>query len=191
LTASFNIKRGVENLTKDYTSPLPAIMAREGMQNALDAADQMGDKGRVRIRTTETAVGDKKLEIHDNGKGMDESALANKLVEIFSTGKEGEESATGGKGIGSASYIYGGKHFEIESVAIDSTDGKKYRITAGGTPDQFLDPVQGSDWNKVQVPKDTPTGTTIKVTMKDDQSIYHSREMMRKLLNIQEIDLLR
>ena len=178
LTASVDIVRAVENITKDYTSPLPGIMNREGMQNALDAADKLGENGEVKVRLTH----DNEIEIYDNGSGLDEDALANKLVEIFATGKEGEAGATGGKGIGSASYIYGGEHFEIRTVAIDRKDGVKYEIIAGGTPEQFLDPVKGSDWDRTPVPPETPTGTTMKVKLKDEQDISYARDMITNIV---------
>jgi len=178
LVASVDIRRTVQNITKDYTSPLSGIMAREGLQNALDAADQLGPNGVVKIR-----VGDKTIEVFDNGKGMDEDTLSEKLVTMFATGKENEAGATGGKGIGSASYIFGGKYFTIETVAVDAKDGRKYQITASGTPDQFLDPVHGSDWDRVRVSDSTPTGTTIEVQLKDEQNTRNTREMVKNILD--------
>jgi hypothetical protein len=178
LTASVNITRAVENITRDYTSPLPAIMNREGMQNGLDASDKKGSQGQVRVRLN---APDNTIEIHDNGSGLDEEGLSTKLVEIFATGKEGEEGATGGKGIGSASYIYGGEHFTVESIAVDKKDGKKYRIIASGTPTQFLDPVKGSDWDRQPIAPSTPTGTTITVKLKDEQDLSDAKDMLDKV----------
>jgi hypothetical protein len=179
LTASVDIRRAVENITKDYTSPLSGIMTREGMQNALDATEKLGGKGEVRIRFD---YAENAIEIHDNGSGLDEDQLANKLVEIFASGKEGEAGATGGKGIGSASYIYGGRHFEIETTAVDKIDGKKYRIKASGTPEQFLDQVKGSDFEKNLVPDYTPTGTNMKVKLKPGQDIIDARKMLEQVI---------
>jgi hypothetical protein len=179
LTASMNTTRGIENITRDYTSPLPGIMAREGLQNALDAADKLGMDGEVKIRMSRRG---KTIEIYDNGSGLDEDQLAYKLIEVFSSGKEGDEGATGGKGIGSASYIYGGDHFEIETVAVDSADGLKYRIKAGGTPKQFFDKVQGSDWDKQVVDDYTPTGTTMKVKLKDSQDMAFAADMVERVV---------
>jgi hypothetical protein len=178
LSIDVDTTRAARNITKDYTSPLPGIMVREGMQNALDAADQQGTNGVVKVRLNDNK---KTIEIHDNGNGLDEKGLSEKLVRLFATGKSNEAGATGGKGIGSASYIIGGKHFEIETVAVDSIDGKKYKITAKGTPEQFLDPVKGSEYNKVRVLESTPTGTTMKVALTDAQEMYHASDMARKV----------
>lgn len=196
LTASANLNRMVVNITKDYTSPLPGIMVREATQNALDAVKDMGAAGKVVVRQDLSQP--KYIEVYDNGSGMDEQTLATKLAELFASGKEGEEGAAGGKGIGSASYIYGGKHFTVETVAVDKNDvtvedpdgttrvvrkatGKKYKITASGTPIQFLDKIKGSDWESVEVPMSTPTYTRVKTILKDDQTVGHSSNMMTSI----------
>jgi len=180
-----DIRRTAVNITKDYTSPLPGIMAREGLQNTLDAADKVpNDGGEVRIRLTDkdsarNKVSNSTIEMHDNGAGMTETMLAEKLVRLFASGKENEAGATGGKGIGSASYILGGEYFIVNTVAVDN--GRKYRIVAKGTPEQFMSDT-GSDYDRTEVPMSTPTGTTIEVTLKDDQDIFYSTMMVRNIV---------
>lgn len=189
LSIDVDNRRAGVNLTKDYTTELSGIMAREAIQNALDAVKDLGTGGRVHVRTlnkgrSSNTTGEPDIiEVYDNGKGLDETGLAEKLVRLFATGKENEAGATGGKGIGSASYILGGKHFQIETVSVDSQDGKKYRITAGGTPDQFYDTEQGSDWDKQEVPMSTPTGTKIRVKLNEGQELYNTNQMIDKILH--------
>lgn len=180
-TASANLRNAVENITKDYSGKLPAVQTREGIQNALDASEILGNGGIVKIRISHKQ-GNSFVEIYDNGSGLTEKTLGDKLVEIFSSGKAGDPNATGGKGIGSASYIYGGKYFIIESVAVDPADGLKHRISAFGTPDEFLDPVTGSGESNDIVPNSTPTGTTMKVMIKDDHDINQARGMVEKIV---------
>ena len=186
LVISANVRNTAENITKDYTGPLSAIMSREGMQNGLDAADLLGSSGIVRVRIKDAGQDGpgtpSTIEMHDNGAGMDEHTLAQKLVHLFESGKSAQEGATGGKGIGAASYIIGGNHFEIETVAIDATDGIKYRIKAGGTKEQFLDKTKGSDWEKTPVSQSTPTGTTIRTVLKSTQTTQDARDMMDKVI---------
>lgn len=182
LVMSMNAARGIPNITKDYSSNLAYIMPREGLQNAMDAAFARGEDGLVRVRIDSDSTNGDTIEIYDNGAGMDEDTLANILVDVFSTGKEGDPNAIGGKGIGSASYLVGGKEFRIDTVAVDSKDGLKYRIRAGGTPEQMSDPVKGSDWQRIPVTDDTPTGTIIKFILKDDQKPYMSREMVDNII---------
>jgi hypothetical protein len=182
LVVDADIKRTATNITKDYTGSLSGIMVREGLQNAMDAVNALGPDGIIKARVNPYEGKSGAIEIYDNGSGLDETALSEKLVRLFASGKENEAGATGGKGIGSASYILGGEKFEIETVAVDSQDGKKYLIRAGGTPDQFLDPVHGSDWEKTEVPIDTPTGTTIKTYLKDNQYMYRADEMLGKVM---------
>ena len=183
LKVDADIRRTAINITKDYTTALSGIMAREGLQNTLDAADKVPGGGVVRVRLNDkdsyrNPGKNSTIEMHDNGLGMNEQMLAEKLVRLFASGKENEAGATGGKGIGSASYILGGEYFEVNTVALDGK--KKYRIIAKGTPEQFLSET-GSDYTRTEVSPNTPTGTTIKVTLKDDQDIFNSSHMVRKI----------
>jgi hypothetical protein len=186
LYMSVNEVRGVENLTNDYSSPLGKIIAREGIQNSLDAAEKLGSGGKINIRVNaEQDNGKSSIELYDNGAGMDEYTLEHKLAEAFSTGKEDDPTATGGKGIGSVSYIMGGEYFSIDTVAVDQFDGKKYRIQAGGTKAQFQDKNKGSDWEKNEVSDNTPTGTSIKVRLKSNDHDQHfgvTEEMVNDIL---------
>ena len=180
--ASMNVRRGVENITKDYTSPLPGIQIREGMQNGMDAADTLGIDGVVKVRMGMKRNGDYTIEVYDNGKGMDDATLGDKLFEAFSTGKEGEEGATGGKGIGSASYIYGGKSFKITTIAVDGTDGLKYKIVTSGTPEQFITG-KSETFSRVRVHPETQTGTTMEVVLKDEHNIDDARSMVDRIVS--------
>jgi hypothetical protein len=196
LKITADIKRAAINLTKDYTGELSAVMLREMGQNGGDAAEKLGTDGVVKIRVNDTDVtdnGEATIEVYDNGSGLDEYGLAEKLAKLFATGKEDDPTATGGKGIGSASYLLGGKHVIIDTIAVDANDpvdeegnvtrkadGKKYRIIASGTPEQLLSK-QGSDWEVEEVDPSTPTGTTVTVTLKDDQSTNDAVDMLRHI----------
>lgn len=182
LKASMNVDRGITNLTKDYTSPLGGIMVREGLQNAMDAI-QSASGGEIKVRIAEGKGGTPgTIEIADNGAGLDEDGLANKLFEVFATGKDDDPNATGGKGIGSASYLFGGQHIEIESVAVDKTDGKTYLIKASGTPKQLQ--TTGSDYTRREInPHTRPTGLKMKVTLTPQQTdqIYSPQYMINNI----------
>lgn len=167
-----NIQRSAAEVTTGYSRPLPAIMAREGLQNAFDAVKSMGDKGHVAI-----SINDKGIDIHDNGKGMTADQLATVFSDLYESGKVSDENATGGKGIGKASYMLGGKYFKVETIAVDGL--KKIKTTMEGTPEQLM---EGVEPKQEEVPFKTPTGTKIHTEFKDDQESYNARDMVKKIV---------
>lgn len=169
-----NIERAADEVTTAYSSPLSGIMVREGMQNALDAVRHLGSKGHVKI-----TLNDEGMQIHDNGKGMSRQELETVFSNLNETGKVDDENATGGKGVGTASYMLGGKHFTVETITKSPKGAFKIKITAAGTRDEFLKHVPVTE---EVVPSDTPTGTVITTKFLPGQSSSDARSMLRNIL---------
>lgn len=147
-----NTKRAVGELTTGYSGQLEGIMIREAMQNALDAIRSKGNTGNIDLNLTNTG-----FTMTDNGNGMTLKQLETVFSDLYSSGKVAEEGATGGKGIGKSTYMMGGERFEVSTVAIDN--GKRYRITLSGTPDEFSENVMPVI---EEVPDTVPLGTSIR-----------------------------
>lgn len=168
-----DIRRSAGELTTGYSRPLEGIMVREGMQNAIDAVRHLGEDGRINVKT-----GDDFIEIADNGKGMNREQLETVFSDLHSSGKMTEAGATGGKGVGKAPGILGGKHFKAETIVFEH--GKKIKRTIEGTPEEFMEHV---DIKEEEVPLRTPTGTTIRTTLKEGQKGYTANAMLSEVLD--------
>lgn len=168
-----NIKRSAAEVTTGYSQPLQAIMIREGMQNAIDAVKHLNEYGKINVK-----IAYDHFEIVDNGRGMNRQQLETVFSDLYESGKTSEANATGGKGIGKATYILGGKNFSAETVVQQGNHKVKYTI-AEGTPDEFAKHVPVTE---EIVPKDTPTGTKIRTTFKDDQDAWEARDMLDRIL---------
>jgi len=81
------------------------------MQNAIDAIRHLDEKGKINVK-----ISDDGISILDNGKGMDRGELETVFSNLNESGKALEQGATGGKGVGKASYMLGGQHFEVTTV---------------------------------------------------------------------------
>lgn len=167
-----NIARTADELASGYSNPLPGIMAREGLQNAIDATRHLGSNARITV----DASGDG-ITISDNGKGMNREELETVFSDLHSSGKTSESGATGGKGIGKATYMLGGEHFTATSVKLEN--GKKIEYSIQGTPAEFMKHV---DIDEREVPLSTPTGTIINTKLKPSQDIYTAKDMVRKII---------
>jgi hypothetical protein len=168
-----NTKRAASEVTTGYSQPLEAIMIREGGQNGIDAVRRLGASGKISI-----TIHDKYMEISDNGKGMTRKELQKEFSDLHDTGKETEAGATGGKGIGKASYMLGGKHFSVETVVLERGDTKVKR-SMSGTPEEFAEfaPIKEEvvDFN-------TPTGTKIRTEFAPGQYASSARGMLDKIV---------
>lgn len=177
-----NVARSAQELTTGYSGPLPGIMVREGLQNAFDAMKAVGG-GEVNINVDRGKTdpgsdnrGPASIEIQDFGKGMTRQELETVFSNLHESGKIDQAGATGGKGVGKASYMLGGQHFKVETVVEER--GKKLMNSFQGTPEELM---SGFDINTTEVPKNTPTGTRIKTTLKEDQGHYHAGGMVEKI----------
>lgn len=168
-----DIRRAAGELTSGYSQPLPAIMAREALQNAIDATRHLGDDAKIAVTTDDNG-----LTVSDNGKGMNRQELETVFSNLHSSGKATQEGATGGKGIGKATYMLGGNNFKAETVTFQN--GKKIKYTIEGTPEQFMEHVPIKE---EQVPLNTPTGTTIRTDYKEGQEAYNAREMVQNIID--------
>lgn len=173
--AGTNVRNSIEELTKGYSQPLPAVMVRESLQNALDVTKDMPD-GHV---TAEINGKEKSIKVTDNGPGMNDEQLAIKLLDVAESGKTNDPNATGGKGVGSASYLYGGKKVEVSSVTNEG--GQKVRYFFEGDPETFLDHEKGVEIRKEVMSNSTPTGTTIKTYLTSEQRIVDSQLMLNNI----------
>lgn len=169
-----NIQRSIGELTTGYSNPLPGVMVREAMQNSIDAIRHLGNSGKINYRQTKTG-----FEITDNGKGMNRQQLETVFSNLHESGKTNEAGATGGKGIGKATYMMGGDHFLVETVH-EAPNGKKYKLTMQGTPEEFAEHV-GVD--EVEVSPTTETGTLIRTEYgtKFPDGQYDSRRMLNEI----------
>ncbi len=168
-----NIKRAVGELTTGYSGPLEGIMIREAMQNALDAIRSKGNTGNIDLDLT-----NKGFTMTDNGNGMTLKQLETVFSDLYSSGKDTEVGATGGKGIGKATYMMGGERFEVSSVAMDN--GKRYKITLTGTPDEFSENVMPVI---EEVPDTVPLGTSIRTDfLPEKYGSSSSAHMVEKII---------
>lgn len=170
-----NVRRAADELTSGYSNPLPAIMMREGLQNAIDAIKHLGTNGKINVLTEEKAI-----EISDNGKGMSRDELYTVYTNLHETGKANDEGAAGGKGIGKAPYMLGGSKFEVKTVK--EINGKKIESSFGGTPEELLSE-EGFNIHSRQVPNETPTGTWFRTDFKEGQERYEATSMLSNIIN--------
>ena len=154
-----DIRRSAQELTTGYSTSLPGIMVREGMQNALDAVKHQGAQGKVSAKITRDG-----FEIRDSGRGMTRAELETVFSDLHSSGKTTDLGATGGKGVGKASYMLGGQEFYAETVTTEK--GRRIKYTIEGTPEQFMTEVHPT---REEVSSDTPTGTLIKTKFTSKQ----------------------
>jgi len=179
-----NPLNSIKELTGGYSKPLPFVMVREGMQNALDAINTLGMSGEIKVTITDANSTTKKpasIIIEDNGKGMTEDDLYTVFTTLHESGKVSDTSATGGKGVGSVTYILGGQHFKIETVAL-MPDGTKVKSSFAGKPEDILNP-EGFDIKPEVVPDDTPTGTKFETLLKEDQDAWDGKNSMTSILD--------
>jgi len=168
---SVNVKRAADELTSGYSSPLEGIMVREGLQNAFDIIKPMGVAGKARIH-----IGTDTISVSDNGRGMSRDELFTVYTNLHESGKTGEAGATGGKGVGKAPFMLGGKYFEVTTVK--DIGGKKIESSFKGTPEELMQPF---DIVSREVPPDTPTFTKFTTTLKDTQETYSARTMFEDI----------
>ena len=175
---SVNVAHSAAELTTGYSKPLPHVMAREGLQNALDAVKDMGMNGEISIVISENAYKSPgHIEIADNGTGMSRDELFTVYTNLHESGKTSDATATGGKGVGKATYMLGGAHFEVETVK--QTPKGKIKSSFNGTPAQIM---AGFDIKSVKVPDSTPTGTKFKTTLRDDQDAYYAKDALENII---------
>jgi hypothetical protein len=163
-------------LITGYEAPTEAIMVRESMQNAMDAVKHLGKDGYIEIEIPSAANG-RKLIVHDNGKGMTLDEIKDVFTTLHKSGKVNEEGASGGKGVGKAPYMLGGKHFESTTIA----DEFPYKVetTIAGTKREFLKHVMPKQRN---VSHAVPTGTTIKTTLLENQLEGPANDMIKDMM---------
>jgi len=166
-----NVRKAADELTKGYNQPLPAVMVREGLQNAFDATKLMRGSGKATIKVENDGI-----TISDNGKGMGPEELYTVYTNLHESGKVTEEGATGGKGVGKATFMLGGSRFSVETVK--QIGNKKIASSFEGTPEELL---AGFDIDTVEVPMDTPTGTTFTTKFKEGQEAFYARNMIEEI----------
>jgi len=166
-----------------YQGNIKVIATKELLQNALDAIRPMGPVGKVNVsfnRSNHT------LQVVDNGKGMTPNEVATILTDLGSSGKRSDESAIGGFGLAKASFLLGGEHVTVVTIARDTKTGKIIKTTLAGSPDELLSGVKPV---VEQMPPNTPTGTDIKVkTPKDDTSFYDAQNFVKNVSKYSEFE---
>jgi hypothetical protein len=176
LNVGVNVKRSARELSTGYSQPLPGIMVREGLQNALDAMKAVGG-GEIYVEVNENGI-----TVSDKGKGMTLEQLKTVYKDLNESGKIDEAGATGGKGVGKASYMLGGGRFSAETVVKEK--GKKIRYTLEGTPDELME-----NYNIMaeDVPMDTQTGTSFTTEFTPEQQAssgqYYANNMLSNIQN--------
>jgi hypothetical protein len=170
---SQNIRRSAKEVTSGYDAPLESIMIREAMQNALDAVKKQKDQGSIHY-----ALDNDRFTVADNGPGMNRKEIETVFTDLFESGKTSDSGATGGKGIGKASYMLGGNHFTVTSVAMDKKTGQKTRYTLSGTPDELMD---FAEIHEEPVADSTPTGVKIMTVFAKNQYNWRQTEMLSKI----------
>lgn len=179
LAIGSDVKRSAKELTTGYSHPLPGIMVREALQNAMDAVKKIhsGSSGKVGI-----TVDNDGITVTDNGSGMTKEELFTVFSDLHSSGKTNEKGATGGKGVGKASYMLGGNFFTLETVT--NQNGQKVKLSFSGTPEQLL---TGAKIKTEIVDPKTPTGTTVKTQFSSEQiaenDTMYARNMVDKILD--------
>ncbi len=101
------------------------------------------------------------ITISDNGKGMSRKDLETVFVDLGASGKRDEAGASGGFGLAKAAPLMMSKKITVETVA--DVKGKRYRSTMTTNKNELLG--EGAAIETVEVPKSTPTGTTVKTHM--------------------------
>jgi hypothetical protein len=166
-----NVTKATGELTTGYSKPLPAIMVREALQNAIDAVRPIKNKGQINVDISTDG-----FLVKDNGPGLTREQLETVFSDLHSSGKVNEGAATGGKGIGKATYMLGGEHFEVSTVAMEG--GKRVKYTIKGTPEEFAEHV---DIQTEIVNETVPLGTTIQTKFKPGQENYDANDMLQKI----------
>ncbi len=147
-----------------YAGKLPVTVAKEGLQNAIDAIrGQAGGKVWVSVVSRPGTADGARVRFEDNGKGMTKEIMENQLIDIGGTDKP--EGSSGGLGLAKVALFYYAKDILIQSV----TDTPQGRIstTMRFSSDDWIngtipDPVVES------VPSGVSTGTKMELAFKDD-----------------------
>ena len=161
-----------EEVTTGYSRPLPAIMVREAIQNAIDSTKHLGNAAKITVDTNGNT-----LKVADNGKGMSREDIQLYYTTLHESGKIDDPSASGGKGIGAASYMLGGDYFKLRTVV--DKEGKKFESTMEGTREQFGEHV---DIVTREVNPKTHTGTVIETKLKPTQNSEDMNNMLDEII---------
>lgn len=162
---------------KLYEGDLGKIAAKEMLQNAHDAVMALPDpsQGRVHIDINPDT---KQIRAIDNGVGMSPEVVKKEFISPGRTTKGADEGALGKFGIAKVAYLGNSKEFELETVA--NTPGGKVRTTLSGTGEDLLSSFnkEGKGLKMVSEPvgEDTPTGSSLRVTLTEDAPFNSSQE---------------
>jgi hypothetical protein len=161
-----------------YGGNIRTIATKELLQNSIDAIRHVGPAGKIHV------LFDNKqdtLHVTDNGKGMTPNEIGTILTDLGSSGKRNDNSAIGGFGLAKASFLLGGEHVEVSSVARDTKTGKIIKTELRGSPDDLLSGVQPT---LTEMPPNTPLGTSIKVKVPHDENgggFYDARRFVENV----------
>ncbi len=129
------------------------VITKELMQNGFDAIRGTKD-GHLEVNLDRY---NKTVTIKDNGKGMSRKDLETVFVDLGASGKRNDASASGGFGLAKAAPLMMSESLTVETV--NEKGGKRYRSTMTTNKHELLG--EGADIQTEEVPRTTPTGTTI------------------------------
>ena len=155
-----------------YSRGATGVITKELMQNSYDAIRGV-EGGKVSVRTSD---GGKWVEVTDNGKGMTADDLATVFTDLGASGKRDQATASGGFGLAKAAPLMMSDKLELKTVSIDPKTGQKMQHIFNTSKADLLG--EGSDVQSSVVPKDTPTGTTIRAYLGDNYQGYQARQFI-------------
>lgn len=155
-----------------YSNPIGS-MIREIVSNAWDANTESGSEEAVIVEADyDLENSGYVLTVKDNGIGINEHRMNNVYRLWFKSDKRNDNTKIGGWGLGSKSPLSYREDFELITVA----DGYKYHyLVYEDFPENKIEPL-----GKVAQPEGTPTGTTVKIRLKDYSDRYNVIEQFKK-----------
>lgn len=115
-----------------YATRSGDVVARELIQNAVDAARESADKLVDVDINHDRGV----IRTWDSGKGMTPQEVATVFTNLGASGKRTQELASGGFGLAKAAILLMGKRVRLDTVA--EVGGKKIRTQFEATPEELL-----------------------------------------------------
>jgi len=171
--------------TSLYTKDRPSVLIQELMQNTVDEMKIAKVQEPVRVAFTDntknpvTGGTAKSITFQDFGRGMNENQLYNEFSDVGKSGKRNIQGAAGGFGFAKAAPFLGGDFMRVESVVVEN--GKKFKYSFQGKPEEFLDQETGVPLERVSVSDKDPTGMRIEVFFPDNKYFGKAKELLQTI----------
>lgn len=150
------------------------VATKELIQNAIDAAEDT--LGEVDVKLDHDG---KSVVVTDTGPGLTRHMIQNEYTNLTESGKRGgPNKKIGEMGVGKTTYLLGSENFHVKTLAREP-DGKLWVHEFSGTPEDMYNGTTKLD-SKISPDQSLPTGTQVKIGMKDSDQVEASDRYLRQ-----------